>query len=806
MKSKINRSDYRKFAAWILTIAMTFSLSGFGVTYAQTGSGETATGSDALPAEEDGSFPDGTVGVDTEATDSDATVSDAFHAEETVDGIKIILDAPEGVFPKGAVLSAKKITEAGKLSDIREGISETKKEEGETAPETGNSVTLDISILDADGNEIEPDTSKGKVNVRFEEVSGTGLEVWHIPDAGKAEKMDTEVTKNKTDGKAAIAFEAETFSAYTIISFDSAIPAFGIIGGEEGIDYNSTEETVGGRKYFLLNILSSKPVTIVGGSKSNPVTFGRVRIEKNISANVTIKGLNMECSWDSPFKIADNSKGNVNITLAGENSLVSTNTENPSTAGLQKSGDGSSGTLTITGSGSLRAVGTRGTGIGGGYGGSGSNIKISGGSVTAIGNKGGAGIGGGDGGSGSNITISGGSVTAAGNIGGAGIGGGDGEAGSDITISGGSVNASFISGTPKEATTGGARPVYLATLMVQDSSGSAVSNQLLFSSLSNSDYSTLNYGTKDMHTDTDGKLYVYLPAGTDIAYLQDSSGTEYACTAAAGKIIVNNTGTQKEIYKQLTLSSISINKPSNKTNYIEGETFNPAGLVLDLNYEDGNTHTVSYNKARDKFTFSPSTLAAGNTSVTITYGGKSTTQAITVTKAKTDGNSSGGNYTPQWGQNGNNWTYRKPNGQYAQNEWQQLSFNGETSWYYFGSDKNMVSGWHQDNAGNWYYLKESSGTSGAGTGSGGGSYKGAMQTGWTADPQDEHRYYLDPSTGKMVTGWKEIDGRWYYFNETVPGQSGWSWSETEKKLVYADNGELPLGACIESMTANQKPE
>jgi|GEM_PF-1419566 len=792
MKSKINRSDYRKFAAWILTIAMTFSLSGFGVTYAQTGSGETATGSDALPAEEDGSFPDGTVGVDTEATDSDATASDAFHAEETVDGIKIILDAPEGVFPKGAVLSAKKITEAGKLSDIREGISETKKEEGETAPETGNSVTLDISILDADGNEIEPDTSKGKVNVRFEEVSGTGLEVWHIPDAGKAEKMDTEVTKNKTDGKAAIAFEAETFSAYTItfdagvstgytVTWDKDQKKFIIDGGTSETDYsydtsNSDQQ--------LLTIKSNTPVTISRGTSGSPIRTARIEIADGVSANVTLSNLNISCELDSPFKIADNSTGNVNITLAGENSLVSTNDAG---AGLQKSGDGSSGTLTIAGSGSLTATGGEyGAGIGGGGYGAGSNITISGGIVTATGgssdNRGGAGIGGGGGyGAGSNITISGGIVTATGGSGGGagigggcygagsnitisggivtatggggggagiggggggyygagsnitisggtvtakggdyrgtGIGGGYGGAGSDITISGGSVNASSISGTPKEATTDDARPVYLATLTVQNSSGTAASDTL-FSSLGNSDHTALKYGTKDMQTDTDGKLYVYLPEGTDIAYLQDSSGTEYACTAAAGKIIVNNTGTQKEIYKQLTLSST-------------GES------------------------------------------------------------------SSGESYTQQWGQNGNNWTYRKSNGQYAQNEWQQISYNGETSWYYFGSDSGMVSGWYRDDAGNWYYLKESSGTSETGTGSGGGSYKGAMQTGWITDPQDEHRYYLDLSTGKMVTGLKEIDGLLCYFNETVPEQSGWSRSETENKLVYKDNGALPLGACME---------
>ena len=764
MNDKMRRSKFGKVMAWILAFTMTFSVNGFGMTYAQTNSRKTATGSDALSVDaEDGSFSDGTVIDDTEATDSDASLSDAeikndsaFHAEETVDGIRILVDAPEGVFPKGAVLSAEKITEAGKLSDIREGISETKKKEGEAAPEISDSVTFDISILDTDGNEIEPDTSKGKVSVRFEEVSGTGLEVWHSPDEGQAEKMDTEVTKNKTDGKAAIAFEAETFSAYTIMQNtpESSDP-FTVTGGVEGTDYNYTDETVGGTTYKVLHIQSSTPLTISGGTSGSPITTARIEIAAGVSADVTIKDLYMECSWDSPFKIADNSTGNVNITLAEYNMLTSTSTDG---AGLQKNGDSVGiGNLTIAGSGLLLATGgSKAAGIGGGNGGSGSNITISGGAVSACGGAAGlgggydgsgsnitisggyvlalggtangaaaAGIGGGYGGSGSNITISEGTVVAYG--GAAGIGDGYGGSGSNITISGGSVDASEISGIPRNATDSNAKPVYLATLTVRDSSRKLVQGEGILS-LRNGDDTALSYGTKDMLTDDAGKLYVYLPSSTEIGFIIDEAHKKYACTDGSKKITVDASGT-----------------------------------------------------------------------VTGTF----------VSTARTSGNSSGGSgesYTPQWNQNGNNWTYRKADGKYAQNEWQQLSFSGETSWYYFGSDSSMVSGWYKDNTGNWYYLKESSGTTGAGTGSGGGSYKGAMQTGWITDPQDGHKYYLDPSTGKMATGWNEIDGRWYYFNETVPGQSGWTWNEEEKKWNYTDIGQMPLGTCIESMTTDQKPE
>ena len=44
-----------------------------------------------------------------------------------------------------------------------------------------------------------------------------------------------------------------------------------------------------------------------------------------------------------------------------------------------------------------------------------------------------------------------------------------------------------------------------------------------------------------------------------------------------------------------------------------------------------------------------------------------------------------------------------------------------------------------------------------------------MVTGWLEDAS-QVKYYLDPSAtaeqGKMVRGWKQIDGSWYYFNPT----------------------------------------
>ena len=169
----------------------------------------------------------------------------------------------------------------------------------------------------------------------------------------------------------------------------------------------------------------------------------RIQIEENASVTLTLDGAYMDASAipyiSSPILIPENSTGNVNIILKGENGLKAGRYY----AAIQKDGDAEDiGTLTISGSGALIAQGGKqGAGIGGGHEKAGNNIVISGGEVTATGGEYAAGIGGGMYGSGSSITISGGTVTATGGECGAGVGSGYYESGSNITISGGTVIA-----------------------------------------------------------------------------------------------------------------------------------------------------------------------------------------------------------------------------------------------------------------------------------------------------------------------------------------------------------------------------
>lgn len=199
----------------------------------------------------------------------------------------------------------------------------------------------------------------------------------------------------------------------------------------EGTDYSYADN--------VLRILSDTGIKISGTTISD-----RIVVAKDISAKITLAGVNINSAC--AFMIENDSTGEVTVTLAAgtTNILKSGNYH----AGLEKNGFSSSGSLTISGSGELRAYGgTSSAGIGGGIKNDAANITITGGTVTAYGGSGGAGIGGGSiEGNGSNITITGGVVTAHGGTNGAGIGGGFDSYSLDIKILGGSVKAVAGSG------------------------------------------------------------------------------------------------------------------------------------------------------------------------------------------------------------------------------------------------------------------------------------------------------------------------------------------------------------------------
>ena len=151
---------------------------------------------------------------------------------------------------------------------------------------------------------------------------------------------------------------------------------------------------------------------ITGESDKNTVTIDTS--EGNV--DVTFDDLKIDVSDEGKAAVRVEGNGNVTIELDGDNKLKSGGYN----AGLEKDGHEPEGTLTIKDDkgkdGSLNAEGGDGggAGIGGGMEITGSNIKITGGTVEAVGGEGAAGIGGGVYGPGHDIEISGGKVSATG--------------------------------------------------------------------------------------------------------------------------------------------------------------------------------------------------------------------------------------------------------------------------------------------------------------------------------------------------------------------------------------------------------
>lgn len=241
---------------------------------------------------------------------------------------------------------------------------------------------------------------------------------------------------------------------------------FVVTDGTEGVDWSWD----GSAAIGVLTIRESG--ITVSSAASGAVTTGRIVLENGVSVTLDGVKINMTDRIDEvEGHAAVFAKGNGTVTLAGENELRGGEYR----GGLEH---GANGSLTIKGTGSLKAWGgtNLAAGIGNYRGTSGANVKIEGGTITAHGAYGGAGIGGyalcsarveitggtvtamggynsagiGSGGypdvvdalknTVGTVIISGGTIVAEGSVGGAGIGGCEKGKG-DVTITGGTITA-----------------------------------------------------------------------------------------------------------------------------------------------------------------------------------------------------------------------------------------------------------------------------------------------------------------------------------------------------------------------------
>ncbi len=107
-----------------------------------------------------------------------------------------------------------------------------------------------------------------------------------------------------------------------------------------------------------------------------------------------------------------------------------------------------------------------------------------------------------------------------------------------------------------------------------------------------------------------------------------SSSTATTATYQPGSTYSSNSAiTLYAVWTQnVVLSSISIYAMPTKTTYELGESLNTAGLVIKLHYSDSSTSTITSGFTTSGF----SSTTAGTKTVTVSYGGKTTTFPVTV--------------------------------------------------------------------------------------------------------------------------------------------------------------------------------
>ena len=123
----------------------------------------------------------------------------AFDMSATAGNVTVHITAAEGVLPSGAQLIVKRVTRKAILNAVEETVTEKDKE-------VDSAIALDITIVNADGIEIQPN---GIVNVSFENVAvgGEEVNVYHVTDDASTV---TEVATNTQS------FDANHFSIYVI--------------------------------------------------------------------------------------------------------------------------------------------------------------------------------------------------------------------------------------------------------------------------------------------------------------------------------------------------------------------------------------------------------------------------------------------------------------------------------------------------------------------------------------------------------------------------------------------------------------
>jgi len=167
-----------------------------------------------------------------------------FFEEETVDDCVISVSAPKGVFPKGSTLNVTKI-EPQEKEEFDDAIKKVRDDDNKLSKD----YTFDIKIIDENGEEIQPDSTKGKVTVKFSMVKDKlpvlfdDVKVYHLDDedSDTASKMTVNSGTNGYNLTATV--ETTHFSIYTVEFYYGDLEY--VLEGDTSIKLSAIQEVLG---------------------------------------------------------------------------------------------------------------------------------------------------------------------------------------------------------------------------------------------------------------------------------------------------------------------------------------------------------------------------------------------------------------------------------------------------------------------------------------------------------------------------------------------------------------------------------
>ena len=148
--------------------------------------------------------------------EAESTQEGAFYAEKELSGVLVTVQADSGVFPDGATLRVRKLSKVEEQK-VDSAVKEKLQENQENLLQ---SMIFDISVLNQEGEEVQPDTAKGEVTVQFsnipflQEDAEKQISVFHLDSVdAAAEKLAAEKIEEK---ESAVEVSAEHFSLFAV--------------------------------------------------------------------------------------------------------------------------------------------------------------------------------------------------------------------------------------------------------------------------------------------------------------------------------------------------------------------------------------------------------------------------------------------------------------------------------------------------------------------------------------------------------------------------------------------------------------